>query len=317
MAQTAIHARMTAAEWALLVVLSVLWGGSFLFVGVAVAELPPLTIVVARVALAAAALLLALRFMGVALPRERRVWVAFLGMGVLNNAIPFTLIAWGQSHIASGVASILNATTPMFTVLVAHALTADERATPRKLVGVLIGFSGVAVMTGADAMRSLGMDLAGQLAILAAAISYAFAGVYGRRFKAFGVEPIAAAAGMLTASTLMLAPLMVIVDRPWALPAPSGAGVAALVGLALISTSLAYILYFRILATAGATNLLLVTFLIPVSAILLGATVLGERLEVQHFLGMAAIGIGLAAIDGRVLDPLRRTGPGLGSGRTG
>jgi drug/metabolite transporter (DMT)-like permease len=133
MAQTAIHARMTAAEWALLVGLSVLWGGSFLFVGVAVAELPPLTIVVARVALAAAALLLALRVMGVALPREGRVWVAFLGMGVLNNAIPFTLIAWGQGHIASGVASILNATTPLFTVVVAHWLTADERMTAPKL----------------------------------------------------------------------------------------------------------------------------------------------------------------------------------------
>ena len=189
MAQTAIHARMTAAEWALLVGLSVLWGGSFLFVGIAVAELPPLTIVVARVALAAAALLVALRFMGVALPRERRVWVAFLGMGVLNNAIPFTLIAWGQGHIASGVASIFNATTPLFTVLVAHWLTADERMTARKLAGVAIGFGGVAVMIGGAALRTLGVDVLAQLAVLAAAISYAFAGVYGRRFKAMGVPP--------------------------------------------------------------------------------------------------------------------------------
>ncbi|MFL5212868.1 MAG: EamA family transporter, partial [Microvirga sp.] len=177
MAQTAIHARMTAAEWALLVGLSVLWGGSFLFVGVAVAELPPLTIVVARVALAAAALLVALRFMGVALPRERRVWVAFLGMGVLNNAIPFTLIAWGQGHIASGVASILNATTPLFTVVVAHWLTVDERMSARKLAGVAIGFGGVAVMIGGAALRTLGVDVLAQLAVLAGAISYAFAGV--------------------------------------------------------------------------------------------------------------------------------------------
>jgi drug/metabolite transporter (DMT)-like permease len=198
MAQTAIHARMTAAEWALLVGLSVLWGGSFLFVGVAVAELPPLSIVVARVALGAAALLVALRFMGVALPRERRVWVAFLGMGVLNNAIPFTLIAWGQSHIASGVASILNATTPLFTVVVAHWLTADERMSARKLAGVAIGFGGVAVMIGGAALRTLGVDVLAQLAVLAAAISYAFAGVYGRRFKGMGVAPAATAAGMLT-----------------------------------------------------------------------------------------------------------------------
>src|SRR4051812_23777060 len=206
MAETAVHARMTAAEWALLVGLSVLWGGSFLFVGVAVAELPPLTIVVARVALGAAALLVALRFMGVALPRERRVWVAFLGMGVLNNAIPFTLIAWGQSHIASGVASILNATTPLFTVVVAHWLTADERMSARKLAGVAIGFGGVAVMIGGAALRTLGVDVLAQLAVLAAAISYAFAGVYGRRFKAMGVAPAATAAGMLTVSTLLLLP---------------------------------------------------------------------------------------------------------------
>jgi drug/metabolite transporter (DMT)-like permease len=296
MAQTAIHARMTAAEWALLVGLSVLWGGSFLFVGVAVAELPPLTIVVARVALAAAALLLALRFMGVALPRERRVWAAFIGMGVLNNAIPFTLIAWGQSHIASGVASILNATTPLFTVVVAHWLTADERMSARKLAGVAIGFCGVAVMIGGAGLRTLGVDVLAQLAVLAAAISYAFAGVYGRRFKAMGVAPAATAAGMLTASTLLLVPAMLIVDRPWTLPAPSATTVAALLGLALLSTALAYILYFRLLASAGATNLLLVTFLIPVSAILLGATLLGERLAPRHFLGMALIGCGLAAI---------------------
>ena len=296
MAQAAIHARMTAAEWALLVGLSVLWGGSFLFVGVAVAELPPLSIVVARVALGAAALLVALRFMGVALPRERRVWVAFLGMGVLNNAIPFTLIAWGQGHIASGVASIFNATTPLFTVVVAHWLTADERMSARKLVGVAIGFGGVAVMIGGAALRTLGVDVLAQLAVLAAAISYAFAGVYGRRFKAMGVAPAATAAGMLAVSTLLLLPAMLIVDRPWTLPAPSAATVAALLGLALISTALAYILYFRLLASAGATNLLLVTFLIPVSAILLGATLLGERLAPRHFLGMALIGCGLAAI---------------------
>ena len=296
MAEAGINRRMGATEWAVLLALSVLWGGSFLFVGLAVRELPPLTIVVARVALAALALHMVLRAAGGAIPRDRRVWAAFFGMAVLNNAIPFTLIAWGQSHIASGVASILNATTPLFTVLVAHWLTIDEPATPRKIAGVVVGFLGVAVMIGADAMRSLGVNVLAQLAMLAAAISYAFAGVYGRRFKALGVEPMATAAGMLTASTLMLTPAMLIVDRPWTLPAPSAATVAALLGLALISTALAYILYFRLLASAGATNLLLVTFLIPVSAILFGATLLGERLAPRHFLGMALIGCGLAAI---------------------
>jgi drug/metabolite transporter (DMT)-like permease len=306
MAETGIKHRMGAAEWALLMALSVLWGGSFLFVGVAVRELPPLTIVVARVALAALALHVVIKAMGGAMPRDRRVWAAFAVMGLINNAIPFTLIAWGQAHIASGVASILNATTPLFTVLVAHWLTPDERATPRKLAGVIIGFVGVAAMIGGDALRSLGVNVAAQLAVLAAAISYALSGVYGRRFKAMGVEPMATAAGMLTASTLMLTPMMLLVDRPWTLPPPSGATLASLVALALLSTSLGYIIYFRVLARAGATNLLLVTFLIPISGILLGAFFLDERLAARHYVGMAMIGLGLAAIDGRPLDGCRR-----------
>jgi drug/metabolite transporter (DMT)-like permease len=312
MGEAVIKRRLGAREWAMLLALSALWGVSFLFVGLALRELPPLTIVVARVALAALALHVVLAATGRAIPRDRRIWAAFAGMAVLNNAIPFTLIAWGQIHIASGVASIFNATTPLFTVLVAHYLTADEPATPRKIAGVVIGFFGVAVMIGADAVRSLGVNVVAQLAMLVAAISYAFAAVYGRRFKALGVEPVATAAGMLTASTLMLTPVMLVVDRPWALPAPGGAALGAVIALALLSTSLAYILYFRILASAGATNLLLVTFLIPVSAILLGASVLGERFELRHFLGMAMIGLGLAAIDGRVLDAARRVSSGNG-----
>lgn len=310
--QAPINRSMGAAEWALLVALSVLWGGSFLFVGVAVRELPPLTIVLARVALAALALHLVLRAGGRSLPRGGPVWAAFLGMAVLNNVIPFTLIVWGQGHIASGVASILNATTPLFTVLVSHFLTADERATPQKLAGVAVGLVGVAVMIGGDALRSLGVDVAAQLAMLAAAISYAFAGVFGRRFTALGVGPLETAAGMLATSTLMLMPATLLVERPWTLPMPSAAAIGAVLGLALVSTAFAYILYFRILASAGATNLLLVTFLIPVSAILFGATLLGERLEPRHLLGMAMIALGLAAIDGRLLGALRRLSSGTG-----
>jgi drug/metabolite transporter (DMT)-like permease len=297
---------MGAREWAMLVVLSVLWGASFLFVGVAIAELPPLTLVVLRVALAAAALNAALGFMGIVLPREGRVWAALFGMGFLNNVVPFTLIAWGQSHIPSGVASIINATTPLFTVLAAHYLTADEKITPLRAAGVFIGFVGVAVMIGSGALRSLGVDVAAELAILVAALFYALSGVFGRRFNAMGVEPLATAAGMLSASTLMLLPLMLIVDRPWTLPMPSAAAIAAVIALALVATAFAYLIYFRLLATAGATNLLLVTFLIPVSAIILGTSILGERLEPKHFAGMALIGLGLAAIDGRPVAAVRR-----------
>jgi drug/metabolite transporter (DMT)-like permease len=297
--QTAIKTAMGAREWAMLIALSVLWGGSFLFVGVAVKELPPLTIVLLRVGLAALALLVVLAAIGIPLPRDRRVWAAFFCMGLLNNAIPFTLIAWGQSHIPSGVASIFNATTPLFTVVVAHYWTSDEKMTPGRLAGVIVGLAGVIVMIGEAALHSLDVDVVAQMAMLAAAFLYAVSGVYGRRFKAMGVEPLATAAGMLTASSVLLLPVTLIVDRPWQMAVPSLAAIASILGLALLATALAFILYFRLLASAGATNLLLVTFLIPVSAIVLGATLLGERLEPKHFAGMALIGLGLAAIDGR------------------
>ena len=297
---------MTALEWAMLLALATVWGGSFFFNGIAVRELPVFTVVVSRVALAAILLLGLLRLRGEPLPRDRRVWTAFFGMGLLNNAIPFSLIAWGQTHIASGVASILNAATPLFTVILAHVLTSDERMTGGRLAGVAIGFAGVAVMIGTDALADLGVHLAAQLMCLAAALSYAFAGIYGRRFHAMGVPPLATATGQVVASSLILLPLVLIVDRPWTLPPPSLATLAALVGVAAISTALAYVLYFRILATAGATNLLLVTFLIPVSAILLGTLFLGEVLLPRHLAGMALIGAGLAAIDGRPWRAVRR-----------
>lgn len=302
--QTEINQVMGAREWAALLLLSLLWGGSFFFVGVAVGALPPLAIVALRVGLAALALWAVIAALKVRVPRESRVWAAFLGMGVLNNVVPFTLIVWGQTQIASGLASILNATTPFFTVVVAGLLLPDERITPLKLLGVGIGFLGVVALIGPEALSGLAVEgaspLWAQLAVLGAALSYGFAGVYGRRFRAMKVEPMVTAAGQVTASTLLLGPLALIVDQPWTLPAP-GLGVwAAILGLALISTSAAYILYFRLLASAGAINLLLVTFLIPVSAILLGAVFLGERLESAHFLGMALIGLGLSAIDGRL-----------------
>jgi drug/metabolite transporter (DMT)-like permease len=304
-----INKTMGVVEWTLLIGLSVLWGGSFYFVGVAVDGLPPFTIVVLRVGIAALALNVAVLAMGLRMPSDRRAWVAFFGMGFLNNLMPFCLIVWGQTHIASGLASILNATTPMYTVVAAHFLTRDEKMNAGKLAGVVIGFAGVIAMIGPEALKGLGVDVFAQLAVLGAAMAYAFAGVFGRRFQRMGIAPLITATGQVTASTLMLAPVALVVDRPWTLPMPTAEVWGAIVGLALLSTALAYILYFRILATAGATNLLLVTFLIPVSAIVLGATLLGERLAPEHFAGMVLIGLGLAAIDGRPLTRLRlRTG---------
>jgi drug/metabolite transporter (DMT)-like permease len=290
---------MGATEWGLLVLLSVLWGGSFFFNRVALAALPPLTVGWLRVGIAAAALWLAAAATGTTIPRGAAMLRAFAIMGLLNNVAPFSLILWGQTRLDSGVASILNATTPLFAVLVAHVLTRDEKLTVGRAAGVALGFLGVAAMMGGAGAASLAQDGAAMLACLAAAFSYALSGVYGRRFKAMGVRPLATAAGQLTASAAMFAPLALLVDRPWTLAAP-GAGVwAAVAGLALISTALAYLIFFRILARAGATNILLVTFLIPPSAIGLGVVFLGERLAGRHLLGMALIGLGLAAIDGR------------------
>ena len=300
-----INKTMNPLEWALLLTLSILWGGSFFFTGVAVRELPTFTIVVVRVLLAALSLFVVMQIMGLKLPTSRRVWGAFFVMGFLNNVVPFSLIAWGQSHIASGVASILNATTPLFTVVIAHVLTKDEKMTGTRLLGVMVGLVGVALMIGTDVLQSLGVNILAQLAVLAAAISYAFAGVFGRHFREIGITPMAAATGQVTASSIMLLPIMLAVDKPWTLPVPSLATIGALVGVAILSTALAYILYFRILETAGATNLLLVTFLIPISAILLGVLVLNEVLLPKHFIGMALIGGGLAAIDGRPIKAVR------------
>jgi drug/metabolite transporter (DMT)-like permease len=290
---------MTWRVWSWLLSLSVLWGGSFFFAKVALAELGPFTVVFARVSLAALALGL------IVPPRRQAPWSAFFTMGLLNNALPFSLIFWGQTEIASGLASVLNATTPLFTLLVAHGFTADEKIDRTKVVALLAGLAGVAVLIGPEVLGR-GGSLWGQLACLAAALSYALAGVYGRRFRRMGLAPIDAAAGQVTASAVLILPIMLALERPWTLPSLPALEVwLALAGLALFSTALAYVLYFRILAAAGATNLLLVTFLIPVTAILLGALVLDERLQPAQFAGMALIGIGLAVIDGRIPGLLR------------
>lgn len=303
----AIHRTMTASEWTLLLALSLLWGGSFFFTGVALTGLPPLLVVFLRVGLAALFLCAAALVAGARLPREARIWRAFLGMGILNNVVPFCLIVWSQTQIASGLAAILNAATPLFGVVVAHFLTADERMTGNRLAGVLIGFAGVAIMVGPSALGG-GGELAAELASLGAALAYAFAGVYGRRFARMGVPPLVTAAGQVAASTLVLLPLVLVLDRPWTLPVPGLAVWGAVLGAAALSTALAFVIYFRLLASAGAGNVLLVTLLVPVSAILLGALVLGERLEPRHYLGMAVIALALAAVDGRLLR-LVRPGP--------
>ena len=292
---------MKPRDWFLLTILSILWGGSFFFVGVAVKELPPLTIVILRTGIAALALALVVKLTRQAWPFAGRAVAPFLVMGLLNNLLPFCLLFWAQTVIPSGLASILNATTPIFAIVVAHFALADERMAPHKALGIGFGFAGVTVLLGGDALSGSGWAVLGMSACLGAALSYGLAGVYGRRFKAMALSPLQVALGQLLATTLMMIPVVALVDAPWQLPAPSFGTAAAVAALAVASTALAYVVFFQLLASAGAVNTALVTLLVPVSAILLGTLFLGERLEPQHFAGMALIGAGLLAVDGRLL----------------
>lgn len=293
---------MSPAVWGMMILLSVVWGGTFFFQEIAVRDLPVFTIVAVRVVLAAAILLTVVAFSGERLPREWKIWRALFLLALINNVVPFCLIVWGQKEIASGLASILNATTPIFTVLVAHIATTDEKITGAKTVGVLAGFIGVAIVLGIDLLDGLGTAVIAQLAVLGGALAYGFGAIFGRKFRAMGVSANVTATGQLMASCVVLVPMALIVDAPWSLPAPGIDTIAALAGLGSVSTALAYILYFRILEKAGATNLVLVTFIIPVSALALGIFILGEVLLVQHVIGLLFIGVGLAAIDGRLFN---------------
>jgi drug/metabolite transporter (DMT)-like permease len=297
-----VNKAMSIKEWVLIIILSIVWGGSFFFVGVAVKELPPLTIVLGRVALASVILLTIVYFKGERMPSSLTIWGSFIVMGALNNLIPFCLIVWGQTHIESGLASILNATTPIFSVVLAHFFTREEKLTVNRISGIILGWIGVSVLIGIESLRGFGLEVIGQIAIIGAAMSYAFAAIYGRRFK--DMNPIVVATGMLCGTTLMMIPLALYFDQPWNLT-PSAMTIMSIVGLAAISTSLAYIIYFHVLATAGPTNLLLVTFLIPISAIALGVMVLGEQLGWEVFVGMGMIFLGLITIDGRVLKKIK------------
>lgn len=298
----AMPMRMTARLWGLLLILSLVWGSSFFLMAVALRGFPPLTIVFARVLLAAAVLVMACRLLGLALPHTRAGWIACAGMGLLNNAIPFTLIVMGQQHIPSGLAAVVNAATPVFMVLSAHLLTVDEKLTPPRLAGTLAGLLGVAILAGPALLATgPGNEALGIALCLGACLSYGLTGVWSRRLKRVGLPPLGVAAGQCLCSVLMMAPLALLIDQPWALPPPPAAAVLALVALGLFATALAYALFFAILAGAGATNTSLVTLLVPVTALLLGAFVLGEALAPRHLAGMAVIGLGLLLIDGRIL----------------
>ena len=303
---SAMPGPMTPRLWGMLVLLSAIWGASFFLAAVALAGFPPLTIVLGRVAIAAIVLALLCHALGLSLPRGRAAWLAVAGMGLLNNAVPFALIIAGQQFIPSGLAAVVNAATPVFAVLAAHALARDEPATTAKLTGAATGLLGVAILAGPAAFATGGAaELLGILLCLGACLSYGLSGVWSRRIKRAGLAPIPAAAGQCIASTLIVLPLVILFDQPWTLPAPPIEAVLALVAFGLGPTALAYMLFYRVLAQAGATNTMLVTLLVPVTALLLGTLVLDEVLAPRHFAGMAVIAIGLLVIDGRILARLR------------
>jgi len=305
-AQSMINSEMTGREWAVLLFLAVIWGGAFLFIGVAVRHVDPLTYVWLRLTIAASAMWIFLKWKGEKLGLPRPVWGSILLLALLNNALPFTLFGWGQTHIASGLASILNATTPIWGVIVAHLFTDDERLNPRKLAGVVLGFGGVATMIGPTLLANVGSDALAQLACIAASLSYAFAAVWARRFRRMGLKPMSVTTGQLTAGALMMLPMAMVFGQPWTEPFPPLSAWAAIAALAVFCTALGYVLYFRLIDTAGATNALLVTLLVPPFAILFGTLFLNEVLAPQDFIGLGLIAVGLAAIDGRLVRRLRR-----------
>ncbi len=300
MSSAVINARMGLVEWSMLLLLSVLWGGSYFFVEIALLEWSPLLIVAVRVVIAAIVIWGIVLAAGLPIPKFGTAWVAFFWMGLLNNVFPFLLIVWGQKEIESGLAAILNAAAPIFSVIVAGLWLKDEPVTRPRLLGAVLGLAGVAVLIGPSALAGFNASLIAQLAVLGAALSYAFAGVYARRFPGMNIDPIVAAAGQLLMSSLIMIVLVLLFETPGQLLESSARVWTVVVVMAVFSTALAYILYFRLIASAGATNAILVTLLIPVTAILLGAMILDERLQWLHFLGMVVIGLGLSIIDGRL-----------------
>ena len=296
-----IRTQMNRRDWAILGLLALIWGAGFFLIAVAVRHVPPFTYVFARLTLAAAAMLAFLWWRGEPLGVPRKAWAAIILLALVNTALPFTLFGWAQTQIASGLASILNATTPIWGVIVAHLFTVDEKISPRKAVGVLLGFAGVAMMIGPGLFTSFGSDGLGQLACVAAAFCYAMASVWARRFKAIGVSPLSVTTGQLLVGALMMLPVALIADRPWTLSWPPLQAIVAIVAVALVCTAFGYVLYFKLIESSGATNALLVTLLVPPTAILLGVMFLGERIAPVAFGGLALIAVGLAAIDGRLL----------------
>jgi drug/metabolite transporter (DMT)-like permease len=292
--------RLDGTGWGLIAVLSVLWGGAFFLIEVGLRSYPPNTLVFVRLALAAPLLLIAMKIAGHSFPRDGRIWVMLTIVGLLNCALPFILFFWGQQYLDSGYAAILNATTPLWGVLIAHVMTTDEKATPLRIAGTVLGLAGIVVMVGPDAMRGLSQNLLAQIACLVSTVFYSFAAIYGRRLGQQQLSPLVIATGQTLTAAVFMLPVMLIVDQPWALPMPRLDATLAALTLAVLSTALAYVLFFRLIDRAGASNAQMVAFLMPVLAVILGVAFLDEKLAMAQIGGAILIASGLALIDGRL-----------------
>lgn len=288
---------ISGRAWAELLLLGLIWGGSFLSIRIALNEVPVVTSVLHRTGWATLVLWVVVIAQRQTIPRDPKIWGAFLVMGLLNNVIPFGLMSWGQLYIESGLTSILNAATAIFGVIVAAMIFADERLTPRKLIGVSLGFLGVATAIGLEGFSNFDLRSTAQIAVIVGTVSYALASSWAR-LNLTHLPPTIAAAGMLTTSTLVLFPAAICIDGPIALNLlPQTWG--AIIYYSLIATAGAYLLYYRVLAMAGSGNLMLVTLLIPPVAIVLGAIVLGEELRAQAYVGFVLLAIGLLILNKR------------------
>ena len=288
---------MSAKNWLQLIALSILWGATFIFAKEALPSLTPLTLTLARVAIAAAVLVPVVLALGLKLPNTAVQWRDFAVMAILNNIIPFGLIFWGQTMIPSGLAAVMNSTTPLMALLVARVL-AGEALPGHKVAGVVIGMTGVAVLVGPSALAGDKTSALGMLLVVLGALSYGLSALWGRRFKQ--VPPMVSAASQLLCSTLLLVPIAGAADQFWQLPMPGLNVIIAVVALGVLSTALAYILFFSIMAEAGSNNVMLVTLLIPISAMALASLRFGEVLSTNQFIGAAVIAASLLVIDGRL-----------------
>lgn len=295
---------MSARAWIELILLAMIWGGSFFSIAIALREMGPVTAVLHRVGWAAVLLWVIVAVLRLPVPRAWPVWGAFLVMGCLNNVIPFTLMSWGQTRIESGLVSIFNAMTAPLGVLVAAMLIRDEPLSARRVAGVGLAVLGAIVIIGVDRLGALDPRALGQWAVLGGCLSYAFASSWAK-LTLRGCHPLVAAAGMLTGSTAVMVPLTLGVEGVPSLDL-SAAIWGAIAYYAVFATALAYLLYYRVLGMAGAGNLMLCTLLIPPIAVFLGWAFLDERLGWQAFAGFALIAVGLAIIDGRLMQIMRR-----------